>query len=138
VNALFIDTSGWACIADRRELHHVAAASIYREARKLGQRIVTMNYILAELISLLTSPKRLLRSDIISFVDAIKTASYVEFIHVDESLDQTAWQLLKNRQDKDWSLVACVSFVIMQNRSISEALTTDHHFEQAGLIRLLK
>ncbi|HKP84763.1 MAG TPA: PIN domain-containing protein [Blastocatellia bacterium] len=138
MSALFVDTSGWACIADRRESHHADAAGIYREARKLGQQIVTTNYILAELVSLLTSPKRLPRSDIISFIEAIRSASYVEFIHVNESLDYTSWQFLKNRQDKDWSLVDCVSFVIMQDRGILEALTTDHHFEQAGFIRLLK
>src|SRR2546423_11755954 len=109
-------------MADRRESHHIVAANIYREARKRGQRIITTNYILAELVSLLTSPKRLLRSDIISFVEAIKSASYVEFIHADESLDQTAWQPLKSRTDKDWSLVDCVSFVVMRNRCISEAL----------------
>ena len=52
--------------------------------------------------------------------------------------DGEAWQLFTQRQDKDWSLVDCSSFVIMKNRHISEALTTDHNFEQAGFIPLLK
>jgi predicted nucleic acid-binding protein len=46
--------------------------------------------------------------------------------------------LLKARLDKEWSLVDCASFVVMQHRSIVEALTADHHFEQAGFVRLLK
>ncbi len=44
----------------------------------------------------------------------------------------------KSRQDKEWSLVDCASFVVMQQRGIFEALTSDHHFEQAGFVRLLK
>ena len=48
------------------------------------------------------------------------------------------WQLLKNRQDKEWSLVDCVSFVLMQQRGMTETLTTDRHFDQAGFVRLLK
>ena len=73
-----------------------------------------------------------------AFVESIKTSPYVEIIHIDVGLDGQAWQLLTHRQDKDWSLVDCSSFVVMQQRSIVEALTTDHHFEQAGFIRLLK
>ena len=46
--------------------------------------------------------------------------------------------MLKKCQDKEWSLVDCASFVIMKQRGVTEALTTDHHFEQAGFVRLLK
>jgi len=53
-------------------------------------------------------------------------------------LDKQAWELLKNRPDKEWSLVDCSSFVLMQQRGMIEAFTTDHHFEQAGFMRLLK
>jgi predicted nucleic acid-binding protein len=45
---------------------------------------------------------------------------------------------LEARPDKAWSLVDCSSFAIMQQQNISHALTSDHHFEQAGFIRLLK
>ena len=45
--------------------------------------------------------------------------------------------LYGNRTDKDWSMTDCFSFVIMQQHGIAEALTTDHHFEQAGLRALM-
>jgi predicted nucleic acid-binding protein len=70
--------------------------------------------------------------------ETIKTASWVEIVHIDPTIDNEAWKLLKNRPDKKWSLVDCSSFVLMQQRGIIEALTTDHHFEQAGFVRLLK
>jgi predicted nucleic acid-binding protein len=57
---------------------------------------------------------------------------------VDQSVDQEAWTFLKDRSDKAWSLVDCVSFVLMKRRGITDALTADHHFEQAGFVALLK
>ncbi len=93
--------------------------------------------------SALFSVRRILTTengaDPLSFIATIfeiKTDS--EIVHVDAALDGKAWQLLKERQDKEWSLVDCSSFVIMRQRDLTEALTTDHHFEQAGFVRLLK
>ena len=51
--------------------------------------------------------------------------------------DSQAWDLLTQCKDKNWSLVDCASFVVMEHHVINEALTSDHHFEQAGLIKLL-
>ena len=47
-------------------------------------------------------------------------------------------QLFSDRPDKEWSLTDCISFVVMGERSLTEALTSDHHFEQAGFTVLLK
>jgi predicted nucleic acid-binding protein len=52
--------------------------------------------------------------------------------------EAVAWHLWKSRPDKEWSLVDCSSFIVMQQRGLTEALTTDHHFAQVGFIRLLK
>ena len=46
--------------------------------------------------------------------------------------------LFAARKDKDWSLTDCISFVVMQEHGITDALTADHHFEQAGFVALLK
>ena len=100
--------------------------------------MVTTNYVLAELVALLTSPFQMSRSSIVVFIDGIKNSPFVDIVHLDLVLDGQAWQLLRTRLDKEWSLVDCASFVLMQRRGIAEALTTDHHFEQAGFVRLLE
>jgi predicted nucleic acid-binding protein len=135
---LFVDTAGWGNLADRKQHFHPLANRRYRAARQQGRKIVTTNYVLAELVALLSSPIRMPRPAAITVVEDVRASTYVEVIHVDPTLDVEAWQFLRSRPDKEWSLVDCVSFVVMSKRGILEALTTDHHFEQAGFVRLLK
>jgi len=51
---------------------------------------------------------------------------------------EQALELFRNRPDKQWGLVDCVSFIVMQERGLTEALTTDEHYEQAGFRALLR
>ena len=135
---LFADTSGWANLVDPSQSFHSMTADIYRSARNQSRRMLTTNYVLTELVALMTSPLRFPRAKMIAFIESLKTSPYIEVLHVDAGLDEEAWQLLKSRQDKEWSLVDCASFVVMRRRKLVEALTTDHHFEQAGFVRALK
>jgi predicted nucleic acid-binding protein len=75
---------------------------------------------------------------VIAFIQGLKDSPYVEVIYISKETDKSEWELLTQRQDKEWSLVDCSSFVVMQQRKITEALTGDRHFEQAGFVRLLK
>lgn len=134
----FADTSGWGNLIDPTENFHALAAQLYGARRRQGFVAFTTNYVISELVALLTSPLRIPRQTIIAFVEGLRSSPYVEIVHVDETLDAAAWQLLKARADKNWSPVDCASFVLMQQRGVTEALTADHHFEQAGFICLLK
>ena len=136
--SIFGDTSGWGHLIDPSQGFHHQAADLYRRAREDGLRFLTTNYILTELVALLTSPLRTPRPRTIAFVASLKSSPFVDVVHVDAKLDAQAWQLLVDRPDKEWSLVDCASFVVMQRNNLLEALTTDPHFEQAGFVRLLK
>ncbi|MCI0561468.1 MAG: PIN domain-containing protein [Nitrososphaera sp.] len=125
-------------MVDPTQVYHQRSATIYRDARQQGRKLITTNYIIAELVALLTSPLSIPRPAIIAFIEGLKASPNVEIVHVDATLDEQAWQLLTQRPNKEWSLADCSSFIIMQQRGILEVLTTDHHFEQAGFIRLLK
>ncbi|MGL5924416.1 hypothetical protein [Chroococcidiopsis sp.] len=62
----------------------------------------------------MTSPLRIQRSVIVAFIEGLKASPYVEIIHIELATDEQAWRLLTRRQDKEWSLVDCSSFEIMQ------------------------
>jgi len=138
MSAIFVDTAGWGHLIDATQAHHQLAADIYRGARQWGRKLITTNYIVAELIALLDSPLHIPRPTAIAFIESLKSSPYIEVVHIDAALDEEAWELLKKRDDKHWSLVDCASFVVMKRLGIAEALTSDQHFEQAGFVRLLK
>ncbi len=60
----------------------------------------------------------------------------LEVIHVGEELIEKGWELFRTRMDKEWSLTDCISFTVMKDKGISKAITSDHHFEQAGFEKL--
>ena len=86
----------------------------------------------------LAHARRLSRVAALTFLDDLCANPAVEVVWVDEELHFEAHQLLKKRLDKSYSLCDAVSFVLMRRLGIQEALTTDHHFEQEGFLRLLK
>jgi uncharacterized protein len=57
----------------------------------------------------------------------------IEVVPIRTELLDAALQLYRDRPDKKWSLTDCLSFVVMERRGLTEALTTDHDFEQAGM-----
>lgn len=135
---VFADTSGWASAFVRTETYHSLAADFLRQWQTDGTLVVTTNYVINKIPALLTSPLRVPRPQQIAILNSIRNASWVEVVHVDPALDEAAYVLFQARPDKIWSLVDCASFVTMQQRGIASAFTNDHHFEQAGLVRLLK
>ena len=136
MNEVFADTSGWASFFRERERHHARAVALMTQWQAENRHVVTTNYVLSELIAL-CERLRVPRSMGISYIQSIRAETWIEIVHIDEQLDVRAWELLENRLDKTWSLVDCASFVVMEQRGLTDALTTDHHFEQAGFVRLL-
>lgn len=137
MNEVFADTSGWASLFIKAEPSHAKAFELMTLWQQQNRHVVTTNYVLSELVALFTR-SRVLRTRALDSIEAVRSNPLVEIIHVDLALDAAAWELLENRLDKVWSLVDAASFVVMKNRRITEALTTDYHFEQAGFTRLLK
>jgi uncharacterized protein len=135
--SIFVDTSAWGHLAVKAQPFHKQASDLITRTAQQGFKVYTSNYVMSEVVALFTSPLRLPRHQTISFIQSIRESQIAEIVFVDEAVDAQAWDLLRNRQDKEWSLVDCSSFVIMTRLGITEALTTDHHFEQAGFAKLL-
>jgi predicted nucleic acid-binding protein len=134
----FTDTSGWAAWAERQEQFHPLALTAVEEVWRQGGCLVTTNWVLAELTALLTRPLRVSKAQQIQLLDDIRGDPGVRLIAVEGVLEAAAWHLWRTRPDKDWTATDCASFVVMQRQGLTEAITADHHFEQAGFIRLLK
>lgn len=129
---MLLDTSGLLCLLHRDERQHADASRLYTGAKEC----LTQSYVLAEFVAL-CHVRGLRRENVIGFLSSLIEAPRVKVEWVDESLHRRAMALLEARLDKSYSLCDAVSFVLMHDRGIQEALTTDKHFEQEGFIRLL-
>ena len=74
----------------------------------------------------------------VAVADRLLSDPSVTVIPASEGLFNRGRELFRSRPDKDWSLTDCISFVIMQDHGLRDALTGDHHFEQAGFVALLR
>lgn len=136
-NSVFVDTSGWASYINQGDSLHQEAVTYCQQAATQPQGLVTTNYVISELVALLDARLHISRPQLIRIIDLIKAMRHLEILHIDPALDNASWALIKARPDKEWSLVDASSFVIMTKYKMTDALTTDHHFTQAGFIRLL-
>lgn len=130
---MLLDTSGLLCYLHRDEQQHSRAVQLIHDA---DDRLLTHSHVLAELVAL-ALVRRFPRSQVLAFVVDLVDNPDIETIWVDERLHREAMQLLIDRKDKTYSLCDAISFVLMRQRGITDALTTDRHFEQEGFVRLL-
>jgi predicted nucleic acid-binding protein len=121
-----------ALLSPRDEAHSKAIAFTQR----FTGRLLTTAWVLTEIADGLTD--ELARDRFIRFYDRLRVRDDVVIVASDEKLFDQGIELYRRRLDKNWSLTDCISFVVMQERNVSEALTADHHFEQAGFTALLK
>ena len=129
---MFLDTSGLLALLFRAEPQHQAAAALY-----LGRQLrITHNIVIAELIAL-AEARNYPRTPILDFVTDLIQHPTIEIVWVDEHLTKEALVLLRARPDKSYSLCDAISFLLMHDHDVFEALTTDRHFEQEGFVRLL-
>ncbi len=133
-NSLFVDTSGWAAPVVRDTPNYQVLEAFSRNLVTGNRPLVTTNYVITELVALLTIRTRLSRPEVLHFINQIKPLAQI--VYIDAALDAAAWALLEQYDDKEWSLVDAASFVAMRQRGIAEAFTTDQHFIQAGFIRV--
>ena len=127
---VFADTSYFAALLIPNDRRHRIALDWLSHA---GVPVVTTEYILIELGNLLAHASS--RHKFVRFAGEI--ARNVDTRVVAGSADLLGRGLYAARPDKSWSLTDCTSFVVMQDEGISEALSFDRHFEQAGFGTLL-
>ena len=133
MKAVFADTFYFLALLNRHDSSHPKALVLSRTPQLL---LVTTEFVLLELADALNKPP--LREEALSICELVKTDPAFRLIRGDSQLFQRGLEFYKQRSDKEWQLTDCISFVVMQDEGITEALTADRHFEQAGFKALLK
>jgi uncharacterized protein len=130
----FADTSWFLAMIGPRDAHHARAVAL---SRQRVVPLVTTAWVIIELADGLSRPslRRRIFANVLMSIENDPTATVVR---AEDSLFRQGLELYADRPDKEWSLTDCISFIVMKDRGITEALTGDHHFEQAGFVALLK
>lgn len=128
----FADTSFYIASMNLKDAWHESAAAA---ASNWRGRIVTTEYVLVEVGNHFCHPAG--RLVFLEFAEIIQTDRKADVVPASSELLKAGLKLFGDRPDKNWSLTDCISFAVMETRGISDALSFDHHFEQAGFRLLL-
>lgn len=130
---VFIDTSYVVAAINERDERHEDAMRLTATIR--GRPALTTDAVLLEIGNALA---RRFRAAAAEIIDNILSDDATTVVHLTPNLFTRATELYRSRTDKEWGLTDCVSFVVMQDRGVTDALTHDRHFEQAGFRAMMR
>ncbi|GAB4443069.1 MAG: PIN domain-containing protein [Anaerolineae bacterium] len=123
----FIDTGYILALVNTADQYHAQARLAAGQVRP---PFITTEAVLTEVGNALSRLRW--RQLGVTTLTALRQDANIEVVSVDSQLFEQAIALYSDRPDKEWGLTDCISFVVMTSRGLSQTLTTDHHFEQAG------
>ena len=129
----FGDSFLFIALLNPRDSFHQTAMEV---SRGWEGRIITTRWVLAEVGNALCGLNA--RRSFLAFLEGMEQQGQITVLPDSDSLFDQGVKLFSGRPDKEWSLTDCISFAAMQICDLEEALTGDHHFEQAGFQALLK
>lgn len=124
---IFLDTSYVLALVNTADQYHEQAR---RVAATVESPFVTTEAVLVEIGNALSRARW--RHLAIDTLHDLRTDPDIKVVPVSSELFEQAVALFSARSDKEWGLTDCISFVVMEQRNLTQALTTDRHFEQAG------
>jgi predicted nucleic acid-binding protein len=130
----FLDTGYVIALEAADDQYHSLAWRHWQELIEQSPAFVTTTYVFDEVVTFFNS--RGLHAKAVDVGYRLLESPRVRLIQVDQPLFQEGWKYLQRRPDKRFSLTDCISFVVMQQEELNEALSFDGHFEQAGFLRL--
>lgn len=132
---VFVDTAAWIALLNADDALHEQARQIRGMLAQRKTRLMTTEFVLLEVADALSAPA--LRSHTAAYVDSLRQLAILQIVSASQELLVEGWALYKRRPDKDWSLTDCISFVVMMLEHSRQAFTSDHNFEQAGVVKLM-
>ncbi len=135
MSKVFVDTAAWLALLNLNDSLYVQAQQVMITLRQQQTQLITTELVLLEVADALAMPP--LRERTISFINGLRQLSILKIVPATQLLLTDGWALYSQRADKSWGLTDCTSFVVMKKEKISQAFTSDRHFEQAGFDKLL-
>jgi predicted nucleic acid-binding protein len=133
---VFADTSFWIALSNRRDQYHSLALSWTRHLTSRNDNVVTTEAVLWEWLNALADSTT--RALAVEGYRRTHRDPLIDVVALEGRLIDLAVTMYQDRVDKGWSLTDCLSFIVMTERNIGLALTSDHHFQQAGFRCLLR
>lgn len=136
---VFWDTLAFVALGNADDDLHEQAVQVSDALARQQAYVLTTSAVLTEVAN--TFSRSGWRPVAHQFVESVRQSAAMgiaKVVHVDEALWERGWALFVERPDKHWGLTDCISFVVMQDQSITRAFASDHHFEQAGFERLMQ
>ena len=128
---ILVDTGFLLALAQPSDSLHERARAW---ADAISEPLLVTEYVLWETVNGLSKPIDRPKAHL--SVEHIRSSPRWELLPASNDLFEAGLRLHRQREDKAWSLTDCVSFFVMNERNLRQALTPDHHFEQAGFTRL--
>ena len=137
---LFADAAYWIAMGDKDD---DLRGSALEQTRRIGaRRLITSEMVLTEYLDGAADRpfrhKFRYRKACGLYVKDLYNDSGLEIVPASSDLVRKALELYLQYDDKEWSLTDCASILICRERGITEVLTGDRHFEQAGFTTLLR
>jgi predicted nucleic acid-binding protein len=129
----FADSFYFFALLNAEDENHLKAVEF---ASRVSIHLVTSAWVLMELADGFGKSEN--RLSVAKFIRGLQGNPDITIVPADMETFNLGLEFFESRSDKKWSLTDCTSFLIMRERNIVEALTGDHHFEQAGFVALLK
>jgi uncharacterized protein len=134
-SAVFADTSGLYALLVKDDDMHERAESFLLKSAESKRRFVTTDYVLDETATLLKARRQTRLVSVLVGVIFSSSACQVEWM--DRERFERTLRFFAKHQDKAWSFTDCFSFLLMKERKMTDALTKDEHYKQAGFRPLL-
>jgi len=130
---IFVDTLFIVALINKRDQYHQIALNLAEQYENYP--LITTDAIFLESGNKLSANYR---NEVVELIEQFLASDEIDVIRLTSELFDQSLRLYKKHQDKSWGLVDCFSFVVMKQHKVSQALTFDRHFIQAGFQALMK
>jgi predicted nucleic acid-binding protein len=133
---IFADACYWIALLHRNDKLHAAAIAARKHLK--NAHVVTTDEVLAEVLTYFSWRGQQMRAIAVQTVEGLRKDARVTVVEQSRATFDGGLARYKRDRDKEYSLADCVSFELMTRDNMTEALTDDQHFEQAGFVARLK